>query len=134
MTVKILWVSRHPPLPAQILELKRKFGDVEVVHFSGRVPDADFVVHLAEEVGAQIVVPVLPLSIIAAILNSSKNLVILYAQMREVHKGPRGECERAAREKPDRRVVVEYAGGVCRVFEFVRFERVKAVKLETEPL
>ncbi|MEM1522403.1 MAG: hypothetical protein QXU69_05220 [Thermofilaceae archaeon] len=132
--MKVLWVSRHPPLPAQILELKRKFGDVEIHHFSGRVPDADFVARLAEEVGAQIVVPVLPLSIIAALVNSATNLVILYAQMREVHKGPRSECERVAAERPDRRVVVEYARGVCRVFEFVRFERVRAVKLETEPL
>ncbi|MEM4455502.1 MAG: hypothetical protein QXT28_12365 [Thermofilaceae archaeon] len=110
---------------------------MEIVHYSARVPDTEFVVELAKKVGARVVVPVLPLSIVAGLVDAASKdpgLTVLYAQMREVCKGGQEQCERIAAEKPDRCVVVEYAHGVCRVFEFVQFERVKAVKLETEPL
>ena len=38
--VKIAWVSRHPPLPAQIKELERIFGEVELIQISKVFRDA----------------------------------------------------------------------------------------------
>lgn len=62
--VKILWVSRHPPLLKQMEELRRIFGDVEIVQYAGFVKDADHVVQLKEQYGADEVITILPMTMI----------------------------------------------------------------------
>lgn len=133
----VLWVSRHPPLAAQIAELEAKLGPIEVRQASGTVPSAEHVVDLARWLGARYVVPVLPLSFIAKLAEAARaqGFEILLAKMRNVAV-VRGEEEVAGlvAERPDRRTAVAYADGTVRVFEFEGFERLIRVELVTEPL
>lgn len=62
--VRILWISRHPPLPKQIDELRRIFGDFDLVQYAGFVRDSNHVVELMRSYGADDVVVIIPYSII----------------------------------------------------------------------
>jgi len=132
----ILWVSRHRPLKAQIDELERKLGPIVVYQLSGVIPSAEFVVERAEGLGAKYVIPVLPLSFTARLveLAKAKGFEVLVAKMRNVAvaKGLE-EAGRVVGERPDRRTMVAHADGTARVFEFERFERLLRVELVTEP-
>jgi hypothetical protein len=53
--MKVLWVSRHYPLLAQLKELQRIYGaDIEIVQMRGHVPNAEAIVQKAKEVGAEV--------------------------------------------------------------------------------
>jgi len=132
----VLWVSRHEPLPAQIRALEQKIGAIEVQQLVGIIPSAEFVAEVAQKLGAKIVVPVLPLSFIARLseLARRQGFTILMAKMREVARvQSREEAEKLVAEAPEWRTAVEYSGGVYRVWEFERFEKVIRVEVVTEP-
>lgn len=135
--VTVLWVSRHEPLPAQFKVLEDRLGRINVVKHVGRVANAEEVAELAKRVGARYVIPVLPLSIIARLVELAPRygFEVLWSRMELIAStaDPR-EAERLVREAPDRRAVVEYADGIKRVYEFRGIERIKEVKLVTEPL
>ena len=81
----VLWVSRHQPLRAQIEELEKKLGPVEVWQLSGTIPSAEFIVDVVKKTKAQYVVPVLPLSMIARLSElSKKGFTVLWAEMQQV--------------------------------------------------
>jgi hypothetical protein len=135
--VKVLWVSRHAPLPCQIELLRQRLGDVEVIRFEGHIPNAEFVVDLLKQVGAKYVLPVLPLSFIARLVELARQngFVVLWGRMRTLAttKNPE-EAQRIVNERPDCRTAVGYADGVIRVFEPETIERIVEVRLVTEPL
>ena len=126
----VLWVSRHPPLPAQLEELERKLGGVVVYQLSGTIPNAEYVVEKARELNAKYIVPVLPLSMIARLTELSKRhgFTVLWAEMQQVSQGTGTppEIDKA------REVIVE-AHGTWKVMRFKQFHKIKAVKLELEP-
>jgi hypothetical protein len=133
----VLWVSRHPPLPAQIRELEGKLGGVVIYQLSGVVPNAEAVIEHAKKVNASIIIPVLPLSMIARLseLAKSSNFTILLARMESVATTKSvEEARKIVAEKPDCRTLATYADGTVRVLEFKRFERLIKVELVTEPL
>ena len=134
-TVRVLWVSRHKPLQSQIKTLEKKLGAIEVWQLVGIIPSAEFVAEKAIELGAKIVVPVLPLSFIARLVELARKhgFTVLFAKMREIHRGSREEAEKLVKEKPEWRTAVEYSGGVWRVWEFEKFEKVVKVEIVTEP-
>jgi len=133
----VLWVSRHSPLPAQVAELERKLGGVVVYQMSGVIPNAEAVAEAAKKLNANIIIPVLPLSMIARLAELSKQnkFTVLIAKMNNIAttRVP-SEAQRLVAEKPEARTTATYADGAVRVFEFERFERLVEVKLVTEPL
>jgi len=133
----ILWVSRHSPLPAQIAELEKKLGGIVIYQLSGVIPNAEFVVEVAKKVGAKIIVPVLPLSMVARLAELSKSggFTVVMAKMEALATTEDGnEVWRLLAEKPGWRVPVTYAGGATKVYEFKSFEKLVRVELVTEPL
>jgi hypothetical protein len=135
--VVVLWVSRHPPLPAQIKILEEKFGSVAIYQMSGMVPNAEAVVEAVRKYSASVVVPVLPLSMIARLaeLSRQNGFTVLLARMNNIATTKSiEEARRVVWEKPECRTMATYADGLVRVFEFERFEKLVEVKLVTEPL
>ena len=136
-TIVVLWVSRHPPLPAQIKELESRFGGVVVYQMSGVIPNAEVVAEVAKNLNANIIIPVLPLSMIARLAELSKQnkFTVVIAKMSNIAttRDP-SEAQKLVAEKPESRTVATYADGTVRVFEFERFEKLVEVKLVTEPL
>jgi len=139
--VIVLWVSRHEPLPAQLRVLKERLGDdCRVVVLSGAIPNAEFVMEKAREVGAKYIMPVLPLSFIARLveLAAKEGITILFSRMRLVQEAKKHDKEAVERlfmlltEKPDARTAVEYAD-CFRLYEFDRFEIIRRVEVVTEP-
>ena len=132
----VLWVSRHPPLPAQVAELERKLGGVVIYQMSGVIPNAEIVAEVAKKLNASVIVPVLPLSMIARLAELSKQnkFTVVIAKMSNIAttRDP-SEAQRLVQEAPEKRTVATYADGAVRVFEFERFEKLVEVKLITEP-
>ena len=131
----VLWVSRHPPLLAQLIQLEQKLGGIKVIQLSGIIPSAEFVIQKAKEYGARVIVPVLPLSFIARLceLAQKEGITLLYAQMEciAVLKDMQ-DAQRKVQEAPERRNIATYSDGTVRVFEFKGFKRIKRVVLELE--
>lgn len=134
----VLWVSRHPPLPAQITELERKLlNGVMIYQVSGVIPNAEAIVEIAKKYNAEVIVPVIPLSMIARLAELSKQnkFTVLIAKMNNIAttKDP-NEARKIVSERPESRTISTYADGLIRVFEFERFEKLVEVRLITEPI
>jgi hypothetical protein len=133
----VLWVSRHSPLPIQVAELEKKFDNIVVYQMSGMIPNAEAVAEVARKYNASVVVPVLPLSMIARLaeLARQNKFMVLLAKMNNIATTKSiEEAQRLVAERPESRTMATYADGTVRVFEFERFEKLVEVKLVTEPL
>jgi hypothetical protein len=134
--VVVLWVSRHPPLKAQIAELERRFG-VIIYQMSGVIPNAESVADVASKINASIIVPILPLSMLARLTElrrQSNNFVILFAKMNCIATTKDvAEAQKIIDEAPTKRSLATHADGLVRVYEFERFEKLVEIKLITEP-
>jgi DNA-binding NarL/FixJ family response regulator len=132
----VLWISRHPVLPAQTEELRRKLGDISIVHYNKNVASAEEVVELAKKYNAKIVIPILPLSFLAKLAEEARknSLIVLLSKMNTV-KTTRDlrEATRLIDEAPDKRTVSTMADGTLKVVEFQKFEKLIAVEVITEP-
>lgn len=64
---KIFWLSRHTMTEEQLADLKRIFGEVEIVQHDGTVKDAKEVVDLASD--CDILAVVLPPAILADLVS-----------------------------------------------------------------
>lgn len=114
--MKIIWFSRHEPIPKQIAELKRLFGEeVEVVQDPNPFSGADDVVRRFRESGADEMVIVAPLTVIDQI--TKRGIQPLYAEMRLVENEPYYDVNVNGRK-----------------FVFERFTRIKRVIVEKEEL
>lgn len=133
----VLWVSRHPPLPCQLEFLRQRIGPFKVEMLIGHIPNAEYVINEAKKRGAKYVLPVLPLSFTARLVELCKQegCVVLWSKMKTIASthSPE-EAARIVAERPDCRSAVSYADGVTRVYEFETIERIIEVKLVTEPL
>jgi hypothetical protein len=68
----VLWISRHRVLPAQEKVLKEKLGDnVTILTYSKPIPTDDFAVQLIKKTHAEIVIPVLPATIVNRLVEKS---------------------------------------------------------------
>jgi len=136
--VVVLWASRHPPLKAQIAELERRFGAVTIYQMSGVIPNAESVADVASKVNASIIVPILPLSMLARLVElrrQSNNFTILSARMNCIATTKDvAEAQKIIDEAPSKRSLATHADGLVRVYEFERFEKLVEIKLVTEPL
>ncbi len=83
----VAWVSRHPPLPAQIRELEAKIGDITIVTIGNTYTNYKNIIEAAEISKARYGVLVIPLSMVSLILaNDTSGIVWLRAEMRPAHK------------------------------------------------
>jgi len=124
---KILWLSRHDPLPAQIKYLKEKLGDIEIEKKSVIVKDANHAMSLIKETNADIVIPVLPQSVIMHIAPqcAQENILLLRADMELLH-----ECDPVCQyfyKSTD-----TWVNG--RHYRFKEFKKLKEIKIIEEPL
>jgi hypothetical protein len=112
---KILWVSRHPALPAQIRELKKRFGkETVIVADSNPFSSAEDIVQRLK--GFDEMVVVAPLSVISRLCELGVRP--LWAEMKVVS----GEFN------PDSDVILP--GQPPRHMRFQQFKRIKKVALE----
>ena len=129
--MKVAWVSRHKPLPAQLNELKKKLGDdVEIVQISKTFRDVREVYYDIKSAGAQYAVVVLPLSMIA-VLSQYKDIVWLWAEMEPLHLNCKGEL--CPEYDPNSDVILETVG-MIRHLRFKEFKQILKVEMVTESL
>ena len=113
---RILWLSRHFPLPSQIKELKRIFGeDVEVVVDPNPFSDAEDIVNRFKAGNFDDMVVVAPLSVIQRL--TELGIKPLWAEMKRVDSKEEAETEVSGR-----------------YYKFIKFKRIKGIKIEFEEL
>lgn len=113
---RVLWISRHPPLQKEVEALERALGKIQLLQYADFVRDADHVMQLVKQYGADEVVTILPLSII----------------MRLCERGVRPLWPECVQVKGDDYDFVNERSG--RKYKFVGFVRVRGVKIDGEPL
>ena len=117
---KILWMSRHEPLPSQLAELARLFGaDVSVEQDSRPFSSAEDIVARFRQGGYDDIVVVAPLSVLARLVD--QGVRPLWSEMTLVS---RDEAE----------VTMPRRDGRTHYYRFDRFRRVKTLRLEFEEL
>ncbi|RLF98636.1 hypothetical protein DRN58_06555 [Thermococci archaeon] len=115
--MKIAWVSRHDPLPAQVKELKRLFGEnVVIVQYKRTFRDAKEIIEELKKFDLKIAVVVAPLSMIAHLIKE-KSILWLWADMKP------------ANSEFDEKTDVIYGS---RHLRFNKFYKIKEVKIEFE--
>ena len=114
--MKILWLSKHKPLPREIGELQRLFGEGTTVHTDmDPFTTADSIVEQFKQGGYGEIVAVAPLSVLQKLVD--RGVRPIWAEMQEVG---------------DRRMAdLEYRG---RLLRFVKFKRVTGLTLEFEEI
>ena len=127
MTIRILWVSRHPILPGQEKELKRLFGDdIEIIHYKSIIKDADHLLTIKATVNADEVIAVLPQTIIEKLIE--KGLKPIRAHMEAIHICSTKPC-------PDYNPDTDWIDpGSSRHYRFMYFERILEIKVVTQRL
>jgi len=113
---RVLWISRHPPLPKEVEALEKALGRIQILQYASSVRDADHVLRLIEQYKADEIVTILPLSIIMRLCERGVNPLW-------------PECVQVNGEEYD---FIDEGSG--RKYKFVRFVRVKKVVMITEPL
>ena len=131
--INVLWVSRHPPINAQIEALENKLGGINLFQLAGTVPNAEYVMEMAKKTHAEVIVPVLPLSMIARLaeLCRKENIVLLWAEMEQVkllNHEPKPEKD----YDPNTEVWIKGYENTWKVMRFKGFKKIKQVKLELE--
>lgn len=136
--MRVVWASRHKPLPAELHEIKRLFPNAELIYLHAKIPNAEWLLEFTTKVGASAVVAILPLSFLYRFveLANRHNITVVIPKMKELYRGySLQEAKKLVEEAPDRRVVQQYdASGEVAVYEFERFERVVRIDVVTEPL
>ncbi len=114
--VRILWISRHPPLAAQLATLRQLYGpDASVIQDPRPFDSAEDICERFQGGGYQDCVVVAPLSVLQRLVDLG--LRPLWAEMQRVD----------ALRDPTRETLVGN-----RVYRFTHFRRVRAVRLELD--
>lgn len=142
----IAWVSRHPPLRAQINELHKKLGDIKLMQVTNTYQNYRDVLHIIKSYNATHAILVLPLSMIVLILDSKEvqGITWLRAEMDSAHTG---KCIDSYKEiANDRHNSVVQLQHQCSRFDpdadvvtgerhlrFREFQVLKSIDIVTEP-
>lgn len=111
---KIIWFSRHEPIQKQIDELKRIFGDIEVIQDPKPFSNADDIVDRFRKNNGDEMVVVAPMTVIDQLLK--RGIKPLYAEM-ELVQGDDFDVEANGRQ-----------------FKFVKFTRITDIIIKKEEL
>jgi len=135
---KVLWVSRHKPLNAELKFLEKKLGKYELEILNKPIPSAEWLLeNKIKPEKIDIVIPVLPLSIVARLTELSRrhNFQIWWADMQLLHNDKSIVCPEF---DPDRDAMVEgrdeKGNKIYRHYRFRTFKRIKKIKLELEDI
>ncbi|GEM_PF-5888488 len=141
----VVWASRHTPLKCELHELHRiitekfRVKSYRIVPVR-RVSTAEKLAEFVREVGAKIVVAVLPLTVIQRLaeLQAQHGFILLKPHMKEIGKYTNeADALREEAENRDCRTIQRYWGDTgteYKVWEFQYFEHVKKVVVEAEPI
>lgn len=126
---RVLWVSRHRPLKAQVEALRRAFGEVEISIHDEQVKDVDHLLGLIRRHRADEVVCVLPVSIIMRLVE--RGWRPLWSEMELLHR----DCEGYGCPEygADSDVIME-SPSVTRHYRFREFRRILRFEMVTEPI
>lgn len=115
MSKKILWLSRHSPLDVQLAQLREKYGENVIVEQPRELvwKSAEDIIKIFKEGGYDDMVIVAPLTVIARICEYG--IKPLWAEMQVVKDATEADTK---------------CNG--RLYKFIRFRRIKCVKLEFE--
>lgn len=114
--MKIMWFSRHAPIPKQITELMRIFGENTKVTVDPKpFSNADDVLDRYNRSGAKEMVIVAPMTVINELLK--RGIKPLYAEMELVQDGEEYDVEANGRK-----------------FRFVKFTRIIRIDIVKEEL
>ncbi len=133
---RVLWVSRHVPLAAQLKYLESRLGDYDIKVFANKVPSAEWLVeNVVVPGGYRYVIAVLPLSIIARLaeLQGRHGFTLLRADMELLHNDYSDKCSVFDWER-DVMVPGVDAGGrrMWRHYRFKGFKKIKRIELVLE--
>jgi len=132
----VLWISRHHPLEFQKKYLRQKLGDYNLIIHELPLSTADEAVKLAKEYNADYVIPVLPLSFIAYLVNEAKKhgFTVLRAEMENLHNCEDLLCPRKD-PRTDTIIISEDLNTgktIFRHFRFKEFVKLVAIEIKTE--
>ena len=115
LTVTVIaWFSQHIPLLSQEKELRRLFGDIQIVHIPEPFRNAESILSKTQELGATEIVLVAPYSVIDRVCKAG--VKPLFARMLPVTADhPKAEVQIGSR-------------WYC----FLRFRRIKGIHIEWE--
>lgn len=140
----VAWVSRHDPIPVQLSELYRLYGDdVRIVRLEDPFIDAGTIVNTVKhEIGAKVAVIVAPIGVIMRVIHLAPDVEWLWAEMSRKHQvlGVERSCD--GRDCPhynpstDVILPLKNVKGQYRHYEFRRYKRIVRVEMvfaEVEP-
>jgi hypothetical protein len=114
---RILWISRHQPLPSQVLELQRIYGvDCEIKIDQNRFYGFEDILKRVEKYQPDELLLMAPLSVCRKVLESG--IKPLYAEMR----------------KSDHPEVTTHKDGKTSGYEFVKFMRLTRIEVRFQEL
>ena len=132
LPVKILWCSQHEPIRAQVEELEKRLGEIEFVLYKLGVPNAQYVIDLVKEEGAEYLIAILPLSFIQKIVTGLKNTEckLLRSSMINLHT-----CyDKCNQFNKNTDVLVHNKNGSFRHYRFLKYEILQDVVFITDDL
>ena len=135
---KVLWISRHKPLVAQLRALREKLGESELVQHDKPLSTAEDAIKLARQYKADVVIAVLPLSFMAYLADAAarEGFTLLRADMENIHLCSQDPCPEF---DPDTDVIMQSRDlndpekTIRRHFRFRGFQKLVKVELVTEP-
>jgi len=133
--VTVAWVSRHVFRPAELTALQR-MGMTKLVHINKTFTDVEDVLAEIRKAGADAAVLVLPLSMIKKLVEMDDSIIWLWSEMELVHRRCPGTPSKpwlCPQFRADTDVVMA-KGGENKHLRFKGFYRIKAVKIELEPI
>lgn len=126
----IAWISRNPILPAELTELRAKFGECVLLEHKKTFADAKEIVKWVREDNAKYAIIVAPLSVISHLLKDGPEINWLYAEMVSLHDCTSTRCRNF---DPSRDVIVNRRG-IIRHHRFVGFKKIIEVRIILEPI
>jgi hypothetical protein len=132
---RILWVSRHEPIQAELDELKRLLGDYMLIQYTSMVEireneEESDLIRQIKSFKPHIVIPVLPLSVIKLLvdLKDRYGYEVWEATFETVRISESDE------HNVYDEVAVKLQSGKWKIMKFTGFSRIKKVEIEKEPI
>jgi len=132
---RIMWVSRHDPIPIELDELKKLLGDYMIVQYASLVEireneEESDLIRQIKSFKPHIVIPVLPLSVIKLLvdLKDKYGYEVWEANFETVRISESDEHNEYDE------VAVKLQNGKWKIMKFIGFSRIKKVEIEREPI
>ena len=136
MTLKILWASKHKPLPSQIMWIANNVTKDYEMYFCTSVLSAEWLIHhYIKPLKINIIIPVLPLSIIKTLHEKLNGKVQLWWPEMELVKTT---INNNTKINPNSEVAVksydEYGREIYKIYRFKRFLCIKEINIVYEEI